>query len=165
MAPKSLLRHPRAGSSLRVLAEGHFQRVIDDPTGRERASEVSRLVLCTGKVYVDLIGSPEAGAAPNVAVARLEELYSFPEAELREVIGSYPNLLEVVWLQEEPQNMGAWGYVAPRLRELLPPDMPIHYVGREESATPAEGSLTEHAAEQAHIIAAALQGNVQAVKL
>jgi 2-oxoglutarate dehydrogenase E1 component len=165
MAPKSLLRHPRAGSSLRDLAEGHFQRVIDDPTGPERAADVTRLVLCTGKVYIDLIGAPEAGSAPNVAVARVEELYSFPEAELRELIGSYPGLQEVVWLQEEPRNMGAWSYMAPRLRDLLPPDLPLRYVGRAESATPAEGSLVEHSVEQARIIADALQGHAEPVQL
>jgi 2-oxoglutarate dehydrogenase E1 component len=165
MAPKSLLRHPRAGSSLRDLAEGHFQRVIDDPTGPERAAEITRLVLCTGKVYIDLIGAPEAGSAPNVAVARVEELYSFPEAELRDLIGSYPGLQEVVWLQEEPRNMGAWSYIAPRLRELLPPDMPLRYAGRPESATPAEGSLVEHSVEQARIIADALQGHAEPVQL
>jgi len=165
MAPKSLLRHPRAASSPRDLTEGQFQRVIDDPSGPARAAEVTRLVLCTGKVYVDLLGSPAASTAPNVAVVRVEELYSFPEAELRAIIGGYPNLLEAVWLQEEPRNMGAWNYIAPHLRELLPPDMPLGYVGRAESATPAEGSLVEHSVEQEHIIAEALQGSVQPVKL
>ncbi|MFN8505168.1 2-oxoglutarate dehydrogenase E1 component [Kouleothrix sp.] len=161
MSPKSLLRHPRAGSSLHDLAEGHFQRVIDDPTGRERAADVTRLVLCSGKVYIDLLGAPEANSSPSVAVARVEELYSFPEAELRSLLEGYPHLLEVVWLQEEPRNMGAWGYIAPRLRALLPPDLPLLYVGRGESATPAEGSLVEHTLEQARIIALALQGQLQ----
>jgi 2-oxoglutarate dehydrogenase E1 component len=161
MSPKSLLRHPRAGSSLQDLAEGQFMRVIDDPTGGERADAVSRLVLCSGKVYIDLLGAPEASAAPHVAVARVEELYSFPDTELRAVIGRYPHLQEVVWLQEEPRNMGAWNYIAPRLRALLPADMPLLYAGRAESATPAEGSLVEHAIEQARIIAQALQGQLQ----
>lgn len=161
MSPKSLLRHPRAGSSLQELAEGQFLRVIDDPTGGERADAVSRLVLCSGKVYIDLLGAPEAGASPHVAVARVEELYSFPDTELRAIIGRYPHLQELVWLQEEPRNMGAWNYIAPRLRALLPADMPLLYAGRAESATPAEGSLVEHAIEQARIIAQALQGQLQ----
>lgn len=161
MAPKSMLRHPRAASSLSDLAAGQFQRVIDDPTGPARAAQINRLVLCSGKVYIDLIGSPAAGTTPAVAVARLEEFYSFPEAELRALIGGYPQLHEVIWLQEEPRNMGAWAYVAPRLRTLLPPELPLLYAGRDEAATPAEGSLAEHAIEQARIIALALHGQLQ----
>lgn len=156
MAPKSLLRHPRAMSSLDELANGHFQRVIDDPTGRERAAAVTRLIFCSGRVYIDVTSTPEYAAAKEVAIARIEELYSFPDKELREVLSGYPNLREVVWLQEEPRNMGAWSYIQPRLRELLPPDLPLYYVGRNESATTAEGSLPEHAAEQAYIVKQAL---------
>jgi 2-oxoglutarate dehydrogenase E1 component len=161
MTPKSLLRHPRAGSSLTDLAEGRFQRVIDDPTGRERAGEVTRLVLCTGKVYLDVLGAQEGGPPSNIAVARIEELYSFPAEELRALLGGYTSLREVVWLQEEPRNMGAWNYVAPRLREIVDPAIPIIYVGRPESASPAEGSLALHSVEQARIVAEALQGSAQ----
>jgi len=169
MTPKSLLRHPRASSSLADLAEGRFQRVIDDPTGRERAEDVTRLVLCTGKIYVDLLGAiqaggaaPESGMPPNVAVARVEELYSFPADELRELIAAYPALRELVWLQEEPRNMGAWSYMAPRLREIVDPAVPILYVGRPESASPAEGSLLLHTAEQARILGEALHSSALA---
>jgi 2-oxoglutarate dehydrogenase E1 component len=168
MTPKSLLRHPRAGSSLADLAEGRFQRVIDDPTGRARADEVTRLVLCTGKVYVDLLSTIQAGDAaqsgmpPNVAVARVEELYSFPADELRELLAGYPALRELVWLQEEPRNMGAWSYMAPRLREVVDPAVPIVYVGRPEAASPAEGSLSLHTVEQARILAEALQNSALA---
>ena len=157
MTPKSLLRHVRAGSSLRDLASGQFQRVIDDPTGKKRAPEVTRLVLCTGKVYVDVVGSPDAEQARHVAVARVEELYSFPADELRDLLGNYPALHEVVWLQEEPRNMGAWTYMEPRLRELLPNGVPLRYVGRAASATPSEGAVDEHAIEQARIVKAALE--------
>jgi 2-oxoglutarate dehydrogenase E1 component len=159
MTPKSLLRHPRAGASLAELAEGRFQRVIDDPTGPARAEEITRLVLCSGKISIDLLGAPDAGTVPNVAVARLEELYSFPADELRALIAGYPALHEVVWLQEEPRNMGAWSYVEPRLRELLDPALPIVYIGRAESASPAEGSLAQHTVEQARIVAAALRSS------
>jgi 2-oxoglutarate dehydrogenase E1 component len=169
MTPKSLLRHPRAGSSIADLAEGRFQRVIDDPTGRERAEEVTRLVLCSGKVYVDLLGAtpaggaaPDGGVPPSVAIARVEELYSFPADELREVIAGYPALRELAWLQEEPRNMGAWSYVAPRLRELVDPAIPILYIGRPDSASPAEGSLALHTVEQARIIAEALHSGALA---
>ncbi|HEX9371824.1 MAG TPA: 2-oxoglutarate dehydrogenase E1 component [Roseiflexaceae bacterium] len=161
MTPKSLLRHPRAGSSLADLAGGRFQRVIDDPSGPERAEEISRLVLCSGKIYIDLLGAPSAGAATGVAVARVEELYSFPADELRAVIAGYPALHEIVWLQEEPKNMGAWSYIEPKLRAIVDPAIPILYVGRPESASPAEGSLARHTIEQNRIIATALQGSVQ----
>ncbi|HEU4326215.1 MAG TPA: 2-oxoglutarate dehydrogenase E1 component [Roseiflexaceae bacterium] len=157
MTPKSLLRHPRAASSLAELAEGQFQRVIDDADARQRAGDISRLVLCTGKVYVDVVGAPDYKDAHEVAVARVEELYSFPADELRQVIGGYPSLREVVWLQEEPRNMGAWGYIEPRLRALLPEGVSLEYVGRPDSATPAEGSLSEHVAEQVRIVKAALE--------
>jgi len=166
MTPKSLLRHPRAGSSLADLSEGSFQRVIDDPTGRARSEEVTRLVLCTGKVYIDLLSAlptngaaPDNGMPPNVAVARVEELYSFPADELRAVIAGYPALRELIWLQEEPRNMGAWNYIAPRLREIVDPAIPISYVGRPDSASPAEGALSLHTVEQARIIAEALHSS------
>jgi 2-oxoglutarate dehydrogenase E1 component len=168
MTPKSLLRHPRAGSSLADLSEGGFQRVIDDPTGSGRAEEVTRLVLCSGKVYIDLLGTQpqdkgasDEGMPPNVAVARVEELYSFPAEELKALIAGYPALREIVWLQEEPRNMGAWNYIAPRLREIVDPAIPIVYVGRPDSASPAEGSLSLHSVEQARILAEALQGSAQ----
>jgi 2-oxoglutarate dehydrogenase E1 component len=157
MTPKSLLRHPRAGSSLHDLSEGRFQRVIDDPQARERPADVARLVLCSGKIYVDLLSANDTPLTNGVAVVRLEELYSFPVDELRAVLQGYPHLQEVVWLQEEPENMGAWRYVAPRLRELIGPDMTLSYVGRAESASPSEGSLALHLIEQQRLIAEALR--------
>jgi 2-oxoglutarate dehydrogenase E1 component len=163
MTPKSLLRHPRSMSTLAELAEGRFQRVIDDATARQHPEEISRLVLCSGKVYVDLTGSPEFAAATGVAVARVEELYSFPADELRALIGGYPNLSEIVWMQEEPQNMGAWSYIAPLLRELLPQGVELRYVGREASASPAEGSPAFHVIEQSRIISEALKVQPQLV--
>lgn len=157
MTPKSLLRHPRAASSLRDLSEGRFQRVIDDPQARERPADVARLVLCSGKIYVDLLSASDTPLTNGVAVVRLEELYSFPVDELRDVLAGYPNLQEVVWLQEEPENMGAWRYVAPRLRDLIGPDRTLSYVGRPESASPAEGSLALHLIEQQRLITEALR--------
>ncbi|HMP41780.1 MAG TPA: 2-oxoglutarate dehydrogenase E1 component [Roseiflexaceae bacterium] len=160
MTPKSLLRHPRAGSSLVDLAQGRFQRVIDDGAAREHAAEISRLVLCSGKVYIDLLAAPSAAGAVGVAVVRLEELYSFPTDELRSVLAGYPNLREVVWLQEEPQNMGAWSYIQPHVRALLPPEVALVYVGRAASASPSEGALALHTIEQSRIIAEALHAPV-----
>lgn len=161
MTPKSLLRHPKAGSSLSDLTDGKFQRVINDGEALQRANQISRLVLCCGKVYVDLLAASANTPAPGVAVARVEELYSFPREELADVIGSYPNLREIVWLQEEPQNMGAWSYIAPQLYELLPGNTRLRYIGRAASASPAEGSLALHIIEQQRIVKAALYDGMQ----
>jgi 2-oxoglutarate dehydrogenase E1 component len=156
MTPKSLLRHPRAAAALADLTRGQFQPVIADALPPERAEHVTRLILCSGKIYIDLIGNAEWATTEGVAVARVEELYPFPAAELKRVLESYPELHELVWLQEEPRNMGAWSYMAPRLRELAGRSITLAYVGRAESASPAEGSLIQHTIEQAHIITRAL---------
>jgi 2-oxoglutarate dehydrogenase E1 component len=113
--------------------------------------------LCSGKVYYDLLaGWKKAGPRPlDLGVARVEELYPFPSTEIRELLGDYPNLEEVVWLQEEPRNMGAWPYVAPRLRDVLGSRMPLRYVGRTRRASPAEGSQGWHVREQGWLIEAA----------
>ncbi|HEU0302384.1 MAG TPA: 2-oxoglutarate dehydrogenase E1 component, partial [Longimicrobium sp.] len=162
MSPKSLLRHPLAASSIDQLAQGTFQPVIPDPSAAERADAVTRLLLCSGKVYVDLVGSTEdqrkeraaIQGTERVAIGRVEELYPFPGEEIRALAGSYPSLREVVWVQEEPRNMGAWTYVAPRLRDAL--GMEIGYEGRPERASPAEGYQHRHQAEQNRIVTAAL---------
>jgi 2-oxoglutarate dehydrogenase E1 component len=156
MTPKSLLRHPLAAASLEDLAEGSFQPVLDDPTAQNRREEVTRLILCSGKVYVDLIAAGETEAATHVAIARIEELHPFPVYDLEALIQRYPNLRQVIWLQEEPRNMGAWSYVSLRLQELLSPEIALTYVGRPPYASPAEGSLRLHTEEQTRILQAAL---------
>ena len=158
MTPKGLLKvdKPPVGASLSDLSEGAFQPVLDDPRPRERAANVTRLVLCTGKVYVDLVAREDYAAADNVAVIRLEELYPFPYGDLRLALEGYPNLREVVWLQEEPRNMGAWVFISSRVRELLPDGVELSYVGRPKAASTAEGSSRRHAVEQNRILAAAL---------
>ena len=153
MTPKSLLRHPRAGSSLVDLASGSFMPVIDDAAASERRDQITRLALCSGKVFVDLIGSEGRENSDNVAIIRVEELYPFPATELREVMGNYPNASEIVWVQEEPKNMGAWSYIAPRLRELAGEGLPVSYIGRTTEASPAEGSVDDHNEVQARIVA------------
>ena len=117
---------------------------------------MTRLVLCSGKVYVELTGLPNFEAAGAVAVARIEELNPFPAAEMARLLMRYPALREVVWLQEEPQNMGAWTFVQPRIAPLLGERITLRYVGRAEAASPAEGSLGRHAAEQNRLLSAAL---------
>jgi 2-oxoglutarate dehydrogenase E1 component len=165
MTPKSLLRNPLAASTLDQLATGEFQAVLDDPRRAETLESVTRLVLCSGKLAVELDSAPQREEATDVAIARVERLAPFPEEEISRVLGRYPNLTEIVWAQEEPRNMGAWTYIEPRLRELLQRQgqgdgierpLPLRYAGRPERASPAEGSLDRHGAEQARIIQAAL---------
>ncbi len=167
MTPKSLLRDPNASSSLSDLTEGSFQTVIDDAAARMRAPQITRLVLCTGKVYTNLLypggGStelrPEFVAATGVAAVRVEQLYPFPEQEIIDIIRGYPNLREIVWMQEEPRNMGAWNFISPRLNELIKEidwQGTLYYIGRNEAASPAEGSKPRHDAEQNRILDAAL---------
>jgi 2-oxoglutarate dehydrogenase E1 component len=152
MTPKSLLRHRLAASTPKELAEGRWQMVIDDAAARERPQEIRRLVLCSGKVYVDLVSSDLREAAPAVALVRVEQLYRFPAEELKEIIAAYPKLEEVVWLQEEPQNMGAWEFVRPCLEPLLEGKVPLNYIGRRRRASPAEGSATWHRVNQEAIV-------------
>ncbi|HET7457396.1 MAG TPA: 2-oxoglutarate dehydrogenase E1 component [Gemmatimonadaceae bacterium] len=154
MQPKSLLRLPQAASALRDLAQGGFQPLIDDPIAAERRGEVRRVVFCTGKVYYDL--SMADGRPAHVALVRVEELYPWPHAEIAATLERYPNVEDVVWAQEEPQNMGAWTYVAPRLRAATGNALNVRYVGRPERASPAEGFESSHKAEQARIVAEAL---------
>jgi len=169
MSPKSLLRHALAASSIDQLAQGTFQRVIPDAGAAERAEGVTRLLLCSGKVYVDLVGSSDdqrkeraaVQGVERVALGRVEELYPFPDEEIRALVATYPNLQEVVWVQEEPRNMGAWSYVAPRLVDALP-GVPVRYVGRPDRASPAEGYQHRHQQEQNRIVFAALGGAPEA---
>lgn len=157
MTPKSLLRHPLATSALTELAEGGFRGVLDDPSTGERRAEVTRLVLCSGKVFYDLWAHEEREGNPAVAVARLEQFYPFPAEELEAVVASYPNLQEVVWTQEEPRNMGGLSFVGPRLRAVVPRGVPLRYVARPERASPAEGKAKHHTREQARIALETLQ--------
>jgi 2-oxoglutarate dehydrogenase E1 component len=154
MSPKSLLRHPMAAARLEQLANGRFQPVLRDDLFEARAPAARRLVLCSGKVYIDLRAAEAAAERDAVVVVRVEELFPFPAEELRRLLGEMPALEEVAWVQEEPRNMGAWTFVAPRLRELLG-DLPLRYVGRPDRASPAEGKPAQHAAEQARIVAEA----------
>jgi multifunctional 2-oxoglutarate metabolism enzyme len=159
MTPKSLLRLPAAASKLEDMAEGsQFHAVLDDPTLAGPREKVTRLVLCTGKIYYDIVGSEERTKADHVAVARVELLYPFASNELRELMESYPSLEEVVWVQEEPKNMGARAFMKLRmLDELLGGEnLRYQYVGREFRASPGEGYPAAHRAEQMRIVRAAL---------
>jgi 2-oxoglutarate dehydrogenase E1 component len=152
MTPKSLLRHKQAVSPVDHLTVGHFRDVLDDPAAPDR---VRRVLLCSGKIYYDLIARrAEVGSQREVAVVRLEQLYPWPADELKLVLDRYRSAREWVWVQEESQNMGAWTFVAPRLRELLGVEIP--YVGRDASASPATGSKAVHDREQAEVVEAAV---------
>ena len=152
MTPKGLLRLKQASSTLADLAEGAFQPVIDDANADHQA--VTRLVLCSGKVYYDIVGHELRGEASAVAVARLEQLYPFPVNEYAKVVAAYPRLTEIVWVQEEPQNMGAWRTIRHRLEA---PRVPLRYVGRPWRASPSEGYPTAHLREQDRIVRQALE--------
>jgi 2-oxoglutarate decarboxylase len=154
--PKGLLRLDRAAASRQELTDGHFKFILDDPAAAERREKVERLVLCTGKVFWDMDGSERRQAAENVAIARVELLYPFAKEQLGEVIASYPNLVELVWTQEEPRNMGAWKVMSRRLPEVLPEGVELGYVGRPTRASPGEGYSIAHAREQERIVLTAL---------
>src|SRR6184192_3885438 len=152
--PKSLLRLPQATVRLEDLTGGTFRPVLDDPAGARRR-DATRLVLCSGKVYYDLLLSPRRAAAAHVAIGRVELLYPFPKPELADLIRQYPKITEIVWVQEEPRNMGPQKFMLPQLRELVGEGVTVHDIGRPERSSPAEGYPAAHQAEQARIVGAA----------
>jgi 2-oxoglutarate decarboxylase len=154
--PKGLLRLDRAASTLQDLTDGVFQFVIDDPAVGKRRDLITRLVLCQGKVYYDIDASPKRAEAQSVAIARVELLYPFARDEIAQLIASYPSLKEIVWVQEEPKNMGAWSVMARRMPELVPEGVEFRYVGRPGRASPGEGYAIAHAREQERIVLTAL---------
>lgn len=161
MAPKSLLRNTAVYSSMNDLTQGRWQPVIDDdgPIAQTAPEQITRLVLCSGKFYYDLVGATNDLPAqthrtdhPEVAIARVEQLYPFPARALDEVLQRYPNLKEIVWAQEEPKNMAAWDFMNWRLKKLIKHRLPVNYVGRRRSSSPAEGSKTAHIKNQSMIV-------------
>jgi 2-oxoglutarate dehydrogenase E1 component len=155
MSPKSLLRHPRAVSTLDELAGSTFQTVLDDARVAKPAA-VRRVVLCAGKIFYPLAAARDDGKRDDVAIVRVEQLYPFPAAELQALLSRYSGAREVVWVQEEPANQGAWTFVRPRLADLLGPARSVQYVGRDEAASPATGNYKIHQAEEAAILEQAL---------
>ena len=153
MTPKGLLRLKQASATPDELTQGEFRPVLDDPHSDRDA--VTRLVFCQGKLYYDIVGHEQRAEHPEVAVARLEQLYPFPSEQAAAVVRSYPHLREVVWAQEEPQNMGAWRPTRHRLEEAKPTHVPLAYVGRPWRASPSEGYPTSHLREQDRIVRAA----------
>ena len=155
MMPKSLLRNPASTSDLQLVETGHFQLVIDDRKVADK-SQVKRVVLCAGKLFFDLDAGRNERNAADVALVRVEQLHTFPEQQLVEVLQRYANADEVVWCQEEPKNQGAWYQVRHHLQECVEARHRLLYVGRRPSPSPATGYFTTHQAEQQALVASAL---------
>ncbi|MBN8888231.1 MAG: 2-oxoglutarate dehydrogenase E1 component [Rudaea sp.] len=155
MTPKSLLRHPLATSSLSDLSDGSFQLVIPDSTAGD-AKKVKRVVLCSGKVYYDLVQEAAKRKLTDVAIVRVEQLYPFPRPQVQAELAKYPGVKEVVWCQEEPQNQGAWYQIKHHLAACIADEHTLHYAGRMRSPAPACGHLNTHIAEQAKLVEDAL---------
>ena len=158
MTPKSLLRLPQATSRIEHLADSRFFPVLSEP--RIDEEKVTRLVLCSGKIYYDLKGHATRENNETVAITRVELLYPFPQRQIMDEVARYPNLREVAWVQEEPRNMGGRMHMSPRLLQILPPNLEFGYVGRPERASPGEGYPAAHTMEQTRIIRTALDPDV-----
>lgn len=153
LTPKSLLRNPAIFSTPRDLVEGSWQPVIDDSISVKEAKKIKRLILCSGKVYIDLINSEyREKHLKDIAIASVEQLYPIPTEALKKAIERYPNLKEVVWVQEEPETMGAWMFMFPFFRKLIDGRFSLHYIGRRRNSSPAEGSSSMHKVNQEALI-------------
>lgn len=148
LTPKSMLREKLASATLDQLVTGRFELVLNDPEIGDRAAGAKSLALCNGKVYFELIHGAHNAKAQLPPLARIEQLYPFPEEAIKSLLAGYPSLSEVVWVQEEPHNMGAWQWLEPRLRRILPEGVSLRYIGRPDRASPAEGYKTS--SDQAH---------------
>jgi 2-oxoglutarate dehydrogenase E1 component len=158
MTPKSLLRHKLSTSPLKDLTEGSFRLVIDeiDPIDPKA---VDRLLVCSGKVYFDLLEARRANNVQDTAIIRIEQLYPFPIEEMDAVLARYPNAIDVVWVQEEPRNQGAWVYLLARLHLFgrLHEPQQLRLVARPYSASPAVGYMAKHLEQQQALVDEALK--------
>jgi 2-oxoglutarate decarboxylase len=150
--PKSLLRLKEASSTLTDLTTGRFQAVIDDPTGAQRRDDIRTLLLCTGRIYYELSLSPKRADATDVAIGRVELLYPLPIDAILELVASYPNLERLCWVQEEPENMGAWGSLERAVGLTRPMHVQWEYIGRARRASPSEGYAGSHQLEEERIV-------------
>jgi 2-oxoglutarate dehydrogenase E1 component len=157
MSPKSLLRHKLAVSTLEDLTEGHFLPVIGEQDDIN-PKKVTRLVMCAGKVYYDLLETRRLEGLKHVAIARIEQLYPFPDELFRAEVGRYPLLKEFIWCQEEPKNQGAWYQSNHHFRDNIDIKIGVTYVGRDASAAPAVGNFRVHIEQQKAVVQSALYG-------
>ncbi|OAB39208.1 2-oxoglutarate dehydrogenase E1 component [Paenibacillus macquariensis subsp. defensor] len=167
MSPKSLIRNPRVGSSSSEFSEGSFKRVLEQLGLGGKPESVERLLLCSGKIAVEIeeaLDNEEVKRPDWLHIARVEQLYPFPESELKEILGRLTNLKEIVWVQEEPQNMGAWRYIEPRIRAISPAGVTVSYNGRPERSSTASGYQKVHIFEQQQIISLALRLQQETIK-
>ena len=149
MTPKSLLRAEFASSRAEDFTKGRFEEILGAPEVGV-ANKMKRVVLCCGKIYYDLLNYRTDRRITDAAIIRVEQLYPLHEKKLKSMVGAFPNTAKIVWCQEEPQNMGAWTFIEPKLREIF--DRRIAYAGRDAGASPAVGSLALHKREQAGVV-------------
>ncbi|MFK7691735.1 2-oxoglutarate dehydrogenase E1 component [Paenibacillus sp. HJGM_3] len=170
MAPKSLIRNALVASEPLELSEGAFHHVLEQPGLGGKPEEVERLIFCTGKIAIDLATALESdqdradGDKPDwswLHIARMEQLYPFPKQDVERIINRFPNLKEILWVQEEPQNMGAWNFVEPRIKARAHEGSIVRYVGRQKRSSPASGFQTVHNIEQKRIISEALNRSAE----
>jgi 2-oxoglutarate dehydrogenase E1 component len=154
MTPKSLLRHAEAKSPLSELAKGSFHTVLPE-IDELKADKVKRLVVCTGRVYYDLLAERRASKKDDAAIVRIEQLYPFPHKAFAAELAKYPNVAEVVWVQDEPQNQGAWFFIQHHIHENMSEGQKLGYAGRSASASPAVGYASKHSEQQKELIATA----------
>ena len=163
MTPKSLLRHKMSVSALESLSTGSFELIIPESDAIDTA-KVDRVVLCSGKVYYDLLEARQVQGLDNVALVRVEQLYPFPLDEYAALIEQYSHVKDIVWCQEEPQNQGAWYQIRHRLQEPLADTQQLYYAGRPGAAAPASGIFKVHLQQQQALVEAALGVEVKASK-
>jgi 2-oxoglutarate dehydrogenase E1 component len=144
--PKKLLRYPSCVSKLTDFTKGGFKEVLDDP--KADAKKVTRIGFCSGKVYYDLIERREKEGAEDIAFVRLEQLYPFPHKQVEEILKKYSKAKDLMWIQEEPENAGAWRFIDGTVRSLN-----LKYIGRDEAASPATGFAKRHNEENEQIMA------------
>lgn len=154
--PKGFLRHPLAASTPNQLASGGWQALVEEPTTKRNNKTIKNLILCSGRVYFDLVSDEERQKSKSTAIVKLEQLYPLPLQAIEELLNEFASLEKVIWVQEEPMNMGAWDFLRPRLRQLLG-KTPLYYVGRPESSSPAEGSSTLYRINQKALAQRALK--------
>lgn len=164
MTPKSLLRHKMSVSGLETLSAGAFALIIPEIDSGIVPEKTTRVVLCSGKVYYDLLEARQVHGLEHVALIRLEQLYPFPRQQFAELLEAYAHVRDVVWCQEEPQNQGAWYQIRHRLQEPLSADQQLYYAGRPSAAAPASGIYKVHLQQQQALVEAALDIEVKATK-
>jgi 2-oxoglutarate dehydrogenase E1 component len=156
MTPKSLLRHPEAVSSLDDLASGRFNEVLAEIPTSAQAAKVDRIILCSGKVYYDLLARRRKSGKDSIALVRVEQLYPFPAQQISSELARYPNLKRVVWCQEESKNQGSWNFVMEQLQAIVKAPAVLAYVGPEATASTAPGHASLHVARQEKYLHAAI---------